>query len=179
MTGTLILVAAGLLLAAVLLRVARGQEIAIHSLKDLEGRTQPVDMASLRNLMDPAEEEFLRLHLSPAEFRAVERQRLRAAAEYVRRAAHNAAILLRLGEAVAQQGDAEAAAAARDMANDALRLRINAILALSVLYTRRLFPGRGISLGHLAETYQHVTKRVLYLSQLQNPSHVPHVSPQV
>ena len=81
MTGTLILVAAGLLLAAVLLRVARGQEIAIHSLEDLEGRTQPVDMASLRNLIDPAEEEFLRLHLSPAEFRAVERQRLRAAAD--------------------------------------------------------------------------------------------------
>jgi len=173
MTGTLILVAAGLLLAAMLLRVARGQEIAVRSLQDLEGLTQPVDMAGLRNLIDPAEEEFLRRHLSPAEFRAVERQRLRAAAEYVQRAAHNAAILLRLGETVAQQGDPEAAAAAREMSNDALRLRINALLALGVLYTRILFPRAGISLRQLAQTYQHLTERLLRLGQLQDPTYVP------
>jgi len=170
MMGTLILVAAGLLLAAVLLRAARGQEITVGSLQDLEGRTQPVDLAGLRNLIDPAEEEFLRRRLSPAEFRTLERQRLRAAAEYVQRAAHNAAILLRLGEAVARQGDPEAAAAAREMVNSALRLRINAFLALGVLYTRIVFPGARISLGRVAETYQHLTEGVLRLSRLQNPA---------
>jgi len=176
MTGTLILVAAGLLLAAVLLRAARGQGAAVRSLQELEGHTQPVDLAGLRNLIDPAEEEFLRRRLSPAQFRAVERQRLRAAAEYVQRAAHNAAILLHLGEAVAQRGDPEAAAAAREMADNALRLRINAFLALGVLYTRVVFPEARISLRRVTETYQNLTEGVLRLSRLQNPTYQARIS---
>ena len=42
---------------------------------------------------------------SRREFRAVQRERMRAALEYIRNSAHNAACLLRLGEAASRSGD--------------------------------------------------------------------------
>ena len=96
---TLILVFAALATILVLLRAARGQSVAIAGLEDLQGRTTAIDMAAFRNLVDPQEEKFLRDNLPPKEFSSIQRQRTRAAIVYVRCAAQNAAILLRLGEA--------------------------------------------------------------------------------
>ena len=170
MAGTLILVALlGLLLAAVLLRATRGQSVRLGKL-ELEGHSQPVDLAAFCNLIDPAEAEFLRLRLSPVQFRAVERQRLRAAAEYGQCIARNASILLHLGKAVARQNDLETAAAARAIVNSALRLRVNAFLALAVIYTRIAFPGARISLGRVVGAYQNLTDKAQRLGQLQNPA---------
>jgi len=56
------------------------------------------------------------------------------------------------------------------MADSALRLRLNAFLALGVLYTRIVFPEARISLGRVTETYQNLTEGVLRLSRLQNPT---------
>lgn len=86
------------LMALLLLYAVRGKTSPIAGLDDLVGRTRPVDIDAFRNLIDPAEEEFLRENLPAGEFRAVQRERLRAAVEYVSCAAHNAAILVRLGE---------------------------------------------------------------------------------
>src|SRR5580704_8419291 len=99
------LVAISLILLLLLLQTARGQTAAVSSLDDLAGRTRPVDIDAFRNLMDPEEEEFLRLNLPSGEFRAVQRERLQAAVDYVQSTAHNAAILLRLGEAAARSTD--------------------------------------------------------------------------
>ena len=176
MTLTLILVAAALLLAALLLRSARGHAQMIRELPQLEGLTRPVDLAAFRNLIDPAEEDYLRLHLPPGRFRAIQRERLRAALEYVRRTAYNGAILLRIGEAARRDHNPEVAAAGRDLVTDALRLRLNAKLATVVLYGRILIPDARISVGRITDAYENLAQGLARLARLRDPAYATRVS---
>lgn len=176
MTVTLALIAMAVLALAVLLRAARGQRAAIGSLAELEGRTQPVDLAAFRNLVDESEEEFLRSHLGAAEFRRIQRERLHASVEYVQRTAHNAAMLISLGDVVRRQGEPEVAEVARELVNSALRLRLNAFIALVTLYARLAFPEARLSPGQVIETYQALTERTLRLSRMQSPAYTARLS---
>lgn len=173
---TLILVAAALLFAALLLWVVRGQAQIVRELPQLEGHTRPVDLAAFRNLIDPTEEEYLQQHLSTSKFRAVQRERLRAALEYVQRTDHNAAILLRVGEAARRDQNPEVAAAARELVSNALRLRVNAKLATVVLYGRLLMPGARISVTQITDTYENLTQGLLRLARLQDPAYATRVA---
>jgi hypothetical protein len=169
MAGILILAALlGLLLAGAMLRAARGQEIVAGSLEELERHIRPVDVAAFENLIDLEEEEFLRLHLPGALFRAMERRRLRAVGWYVQDIAHNAGLLLHLGEAVARQSNPEEAAAAREMADRALCVRAYAFLALAAIYVRIVFPGARISVGAVGEAYGSLTEDMSRLRRLHS-----------
>ena len=161
---------AALIAVVLLLWVARGQSSTVENLDELPGRTQPVDLAAFRNLIDDAEEEFLRGQLPPKEFRRLQRQRLRAALEYVKRAAQNAAILVRLGEAARRSRDPEVAQAGQELVNNALRLRLYALLAEGKLRARILLPGARLSSAPLLDRYQHLTDAVARLSRAQKPS---------
>src|SRR5271169_2783569 len=97
MTIALTLVLFSLLALLFLIRLAKGRVLAAAD--DRTGHLRPVDIEAFRNLIDPAEAEFLRSRLPPSEFRAIQRERLRAAAEYISSAARNAAVLVRMGEA--------------------------------------------------------------------------------
>src|SRR5688500_8471474 len=98
MTVAVIFVVVALAVMLLLWRATRARSVDVSGLDDLEGKTQPVDLAAFRNLTDPEEEAFLRENLDAADLRRVQRARLRAALEYVRRANQNAAVLLKLGE---------------------------------------------------------------------------------
>src|ERR1700690_1536060 len=92
MIVSFILVFVALAILLVLLYLAGGDS-AVNRWEDLAGRTRPVDLDAFRNLVDPGEEDFLRSSLLPPQFRAVQRERMRAALEYVRNTGHNAAYL--------------------------------------------------------------------------------------
>ncbi len=100
-----ILTVVALAILLLLLYVEGGRNSSVNGVEDLAGRTRPVDLEAFRNLVDASEEDFLRASLSRREFRAVQRERTRAAVEYIRNSAHNAACLLRLGEAASRSGD--------------------------------------------------------------------------
>ncbi|MGH9603045.1 MAG: hypothetical protein ACRD24_11730 [Terriglobales bacterium] len=168
---SLFLTLLGLAAIGVLLRSLRGQVAAIQSVEELEGQTQPIDLEAFRNLMDPAEQQYLREHVSGADFRRLERQRLRAARTYVRRAAHNAAVLVRLGEAARSSADPEVARAGQELVNSALRLRLNALIAESQLLIRMVLPAGRPSTAALLENYQGLIDRVARLSRLQQPAY--------
>jgi hypothetical protein len=153
-----------------LLRVARGQSAAVENLEELPSRTHPVDLAAFRNLIDETEEEYLRARLPAREFRRLQRERMRAALEYVARAAHNAAILVRLGEAARRSPDPAIAQAAQELVDNALRLRLYALLAEIKLWTRLLLPGARLSSAPLLDRYQGLTDAVARLSRVQKPS---------
>ncbi len=53
----------------------------------------PVDLDAFENLTDPEEEAFLRHNLSPAEFRSVQRLRIRVAKMYVAAMSKNASTM--------------------------------------------------------------------------------------
>ncbi|MGH9557165.1 MAG: hypothetical protein ACRD2Y_15210 [Terriglobales bacterium] len=166
----------GLAAVGLLLRSVRGQSAAIRSLEELEGQTRPVDLAAFRNLMDPDEQAYLRAHVSDADFRRLQRQRLRAARVYVRRAAHNAAVLVRLGEAARASADPEVARAAQELVNSALQLRLNALFAECQLLIRITLPvGRPRAAG-LLESYEVLIERVTRLCRLQRPAYTARVA---
>jgi|SRR5581483_9709019 len=176
MTIALILVAIALLVTAFLFWVTRGRAQAVADLRDLPQQTRPVDLAAFRNLIDPSEEEFLRANLHARDFRKIQKQRMLAAIAYVRCAAHNAAVLLRLGQAARRSDDPQVALAAQQLVNSAMHLRIYALLALLKLYPATLVPGAWVSPAAVADAYQQLTSTVSHLTRLQQPSRAVRIS---
>jgi hypothetical protein len=128
-----------------------------------------VDLEAFRNLMDPEEEEYLRLNLSPADFRRIQRERLRAAVEYIQCAAFNAAVLMRFAEAARRSSDPATVQAAAKLIDNAIRLRTYAFQAVPKLYLAMVFPGRRFSPARVAESYEQMTRQVVLLG-LQYPT---------
>ncbi len=165
----LLVLVSGLVLVF-LFQLAKGRALRAEQLDNASEHLRSVDVEAFRNLIDPAEEEFLRANLSPEEFRRVQRERLRAAAEYVSAVAKNAAILLRVGEGARASSNPETAALAQQLVDTALRLRLYALQALTVLYLGMILPGRHISVMRIAERYEQMTRQVTMLG-LHYPMH--------
>jgi len=172
----IVLVLASVLALMVLLFAARGQAASVGQLDDLAGRTRPVDLEAFRNLIDPDEEQFLRDNLAAGEFRIVQRERLRAAAGYVASTAHNAAVLLRLGESALRSPDPEIASAGRRLVETAVRLRLNAMLCLAKLRVRAALPGVPVSVAGLVDSYQRLSGIASQLALVQRPRYVSRLS---
>ncbi len=176
MTLFAILVLAALAILLPLLRAVRGQSVAVRQVDDLSPHLRPVDVEAFRNLVDPAEEVYLRRHLPPREFRKIQRERFWAATEYVSAAAHNAAILLRLGEAARRSPDPQIAQAAQQLVDCAVRLRLYAFLVQAKLYVGILLPGSRFSPTGIADTYQQLNGLLIHLGRLQYPSRGARIS---
>ncbi len=166
---TLVLVAIALLCGFVFLAI-RGQGPKILKFDDLSQHLITVDLEAFRNLVDPEEEEFLRNSLSAREFRSVQRERLHAAAEYIRCAACNAAVLLRVGEAARQSSDHNIADAGKQLAESAMHLRLYALLSLLKISAAIAIPGLRLSPSAMAESYQKMCGVVVRLGRLQSPN---------
>jgi len=176
MTTTILLIVFAAAAMLVMVRAALRHYQPTPDLLALEEYTRPVDLAAFRNLVDPAEEDYLRQRLSANLFRAVQRQRLRAALEYVQRTAYNGAILLRVGEAARRNQNPEVVAAAHELVNHALQLRVNAKLATLVLYGRIVMPGLRIPIGRVTDAYENLSQGLVRLARLQNPAYATRVS---
>jgi hypothetical protein len=167
---TLILVAISFLALGFLFQLTRGRTPTAEVLKNPAEHIRAVDVEAFRNLVDPDEEEFLRVHLAAAEFRKIQRERLRAAVEYVTCAAQNAGILLRLADAGLRSADPATVAAAQKLVDNAMHLRLNALHAIPRLYLGMILPGSRISPVRIAERYEQMTRLVVLLGCLQYPT---------
>ena len=167
MTIALILVILALLALLFLLRIAKGRASDSTSVADLASSIRPVDIEAFRNLVDPAEEQFLEANLSPVEFRRIQRERVRAAIEYISCAAGNAAILIRLGEVARRSPDAAIAEAGDKLVDNAIRLRLYAFQSVARLYVGFILPGAYLAPAGLAESYEQMTGLVRSLGRLQ------------
>jgi hypothetical protein len=167
---TLILVLVAFLALGFLIRLTRGRAVTAEVLENPAEHIRAVDVEAFRNLVDPDEEEFLRANLLPAEFRGIQRERLRAAVEYVSCAAQNAGILLRLADAGRRSPDPATADAAQKLVDNALRLRLFALYAIPRLYLGMILPGPRIPSARVAESYEQMTRLVVMLGCLQYPT---------
>ena len=174
----LTLVAVALAILLLLLYLDGGHHFSVGGMRmdDLAGRTRPVDIDAFRNLVDPKEDGFLRANLRPREFRAIQRERARSAMDYIHNTTHNAAYLLRLGEAAAQDSDPRIALAGRQLVDSALRLRAYALLSRSQLCLRLVLPGAQFSYGKLADNYQHLSSLASQLALMQHPTQASRLS---
>jgi hypothetical protein len=170
MTITIFLVVFAVLAIVALVVSARGRSAHVADVAELEGRLRPVDVLAFRNLVDLSEEEFLRDNLPPRAFRAIQRERISAAVEYVNCVAQNASLLLRLGEAARASTDPEIANAGNELVESALRIRIYALSAGIKLRARLVLPGLTVSPTAVSNSYENLTGLVSRLGRLQHRS---------
>jgi len=168
MTLAIILVIAAALGLVFILNVAfsRGPQVSRANLQEI----QPIDIHAFRNLVDPAEDEYLRTRLAPVEFRRVQRERLRATAAYIQVAGRNAAVLAIIGQAALSSGNAPTAVAARQLVNSALLLRRNASFALFRVYFGLAWPSSGHTASGVLRGYEQLNGCAMLLGRLQNPA---------
>jgi hypothetical protein len=169
MNLAIFLVIAAALVLGIILRLAVAQSLQTRKNANLAVSIHPIDIEAFRNLINPAEDDYLRRGLRPGQFRMVRRERLRAMAAYVEIAGRNAAALVRVGEAALASGDARVATAAQQLVNDALLLRRNATLALARIYLALAWPNSGFAAVRVVDRYEQLSGAAMLLGRLQNP----------
>jgi hypothetical protein len=157
--------------------LALGAIVSLSVVRSLQTRESkvavsvlPIDLEAFRNLINPAEDEYLRRRLPPARFRGVRRERLRAMAAYVHVAASNAALLARAGEAALAGGDVSVADAAQQLINDAMLVRRNTTIALARIYVALAWPSLDFAAVRVADRYERLSSAAMLLGRLQNPT---------
>lgn len=165
MTLALLLVVAAVIFFIVIVLVARSRLQFADATQ-----IQPVDVEAFRNLADPRESAYLRSRLPRAEFRAIQRLRLRALVAYVKVVGRNAVLLIGIGQLALTSGNPEAVEAARKLVDEALMLRRNAGVAMLRIYIRLLRPDTGFAATPILEGYQRLSGSAMLLSRLQNPA---------
>lgn len=133
-------------------------------------QVQPIDIQAFRNLVDPAETDYLRRRLSASDFRTVQRRRLLAMAAYVEAARRNAAILITLGEPALSSSDPHTAEAAHQLVDQAMLLRRNAFFALMKIRAARAWPNSGLGVTPILSGYEGLNGSAMLLGRLQNPA---------
>ncbi|MFZ0760669.1 MAG: hypothetical protein WAM69_12010 [Candidatus Sulfotelmatobacter sp.] len=170
MNLAIVLVVAAVLALGIILRLAVTRSLQTKGSDGLAVAIRPIDIEAFRNLINPAEDDYLRRRLPPAQFRMVRRERLRAVAAYVQVAGRNAAVLVRIGEAAMASGDLRVAGAARQLVNDALLLRRNTTVALARIYLALAWPHSGFAAVRVVDRYEQVSGTAMLLGRLQNPA---------
>jgi hypothetical protein len=142
---------------------------------DLEGSVQAfrsLDIEAFRNLVDPAEEAFLRHHLPPGKFREIKRRRAWAALLYAWEAGRAAAALAKVGQAAQRSLDPEVAASGAQVTENAFRLRLQTVRVSLRLLTEVLLPGLSSrSLPSLADPYQQAAETLFRLGRFPTGVH--------
>jgi|SRR5579863_5539984 len=169
MTITITVVTIALLALLSLLWLAKGHASGSAVRENPARHLRSVDVEAFRNLIDPAEEDYLRRRLTPADFRKIQRERLRATAEYVSGAAHNAAILMSLADDARRSTDPATAGAAEKLIANAIQLRLYALQLVPRLYLEMVVPGARASSIGIAERYESITRQVVMLG-IQYPA---------
>ena len=139
---------------------------------DLEKAVQAfrsLDIEAFRNLVDSAEEAFLRNSLSPKKFREIKRQRAWAAFIYAWEAGKAAAALAQVGQAAQRSSDPKIAASGVQVAESAFRLRLQTIGACFRLLTETLLPDlESRSHPPLVDQYERAAETLLRLGRFSS-----------
>lgn len=130
-TILLIIAIAAALLGALLLSVRRPQAAGVPG---------EVDLAAFRTLMDRSDEEFLRGRLPAKDFKRLRRERLRVAGLYLKEISTHADCVARHCATAANASDVAAANQARELAQVAASVRINAMVLRVRLEVARWVP---------------------------------------
>ncbi len=173
-----VLVFAALVALGIIVRLAVSRSLPAKVDSSLAKTIRPVDVEAFRNLINPAEDDYLRSRLPPAEFRSVRRARLRAIAAYVQVAGRNAGVLVRVGESALASGNPHFVESAQRLVNDALLVRRNATVALARIYIALAWPNSGVAAVRVVDRYERLSGSAMLLGRLQNPATPVRLSPR-
>lgn len=170
MTLAIVLVIAAIVSLVLIVSAAASRSLQLSGKSHSAENIQPIDIEAFRNLVNTADDEFLRVSLAPRQFRTVRRARLLATAAYISQAGKNAGVLISIGQAALPSSDLRTQQAARELINDALRLRRNAAFALLRIYVLLAWPNSRPAAGGIADRYEHLNGSAMLLGRLQNPA---------
>ena len=168
MMMTWILVAAGLFALSLVAYLATWNRSGHSGVDGAISTIRSLDIEAFRNLVDPAEDEFLRSHLSAKQFREIKRARAWAALAYVRSAGKAAVLFAQAGQAAQRSPDPEIAESGMLIAHSAIRLRLYTIQAGLRLFTEVVLPtASSKSRPPLIDQYEQTANTLLKLGRLQ------------
>jgi len=170
MTLAIVLVIAAVLALVVVVRAGLSRGLQVSSDRSLAAQLQPIDVAAFRNLVNPAEDAYLRRRLPAGEFRIVRRERLRAMAVYVQTARRNAAILALMGQKALASNDTRTVEAAQQLLDNTALLRTNATIAICRIYLAWAWPDTGLAADPVLLGYERLNGSAMLLGRLQNPA---------
>ena len=170
MTLAIILVVAAAVALGIILRLAVTRSSQARENLGLVATIHPIDIEAFRNLINPAEDDYLRRRLPPSQFRVVRRERLRAMAAYVQVAASNATVLVRVGQGALASNDPRVLRVAQQVVNDALLLRRNTTVALARIYLAVAWPNSDFAAVRVVDRYEELSGAAMLLGRLQNPA---------
>jgi hypothetical protein len=164
MVSTLIILMAAVLSLFLVWEILRSGLPEICSLDDWESKKHEVDLAALRILLEPSEEQFLCESLSPAQFRRFQRARCRLAVGSLVLMGNNAAMLITLGHLARVGANPALTKEADELVSRALRLRVTLLFVQAYLWLKWLFPGWMLSVPALEMPYEELLG---YLSRIR------------
>jgi hypothetical protein len=170
MVAPVIFIIVGIVAMVLVVYLSRSHRAVEGNLDELVAQLRAVDVDAFRNLIDPAEEQFLRERLPAGEFRSIHRERMLAAVEYVWGAARNAGLLIRLADAAKLDSDPAVVSAGEKLLENAVRFRLYAFRFIPRLYLGMLVPGLNRAPHWIAENYDSMTRQVVMLGCLQAPA---------
>jgi len=156
--------------AASLYFFIHGQTTKVQDPQDLLALTQPVDLEAFRNLLDEHENLFLRSKLDANQYSQATKKKTRVVLSYVQSLAHNAALMIQLGEAARNSPDAEQRDAGAKLVNAALQMRVLSLTAMLKLRIAILVPVTEFHTKTLMESYIQLTSSAGLLIRLQSPT---------
>jgi hypothetical protein len=149
-------VASGLVLLIAVLAMRQGSQIT--SMQELDTRWQKIDMQAFLNLVNPAEERYLRSRLPAAEFHRVQRMRVRAMWEYLGRLSFNSRLMMQAAQIVQHQSTGEQLRQATQIVAAASRMRLLIFAADAYLVIRFLLPQTQDPIRKLVADYDSLTR---------------------
>jgi hypothetical protein len=170
MTIAIILVVAALGTLIVILTFTVSQGLQSSGRPGPATEIRPMDVAAFRNLVDPAEDDYLRRRLPASDFRLVRRERLRAMAAYVQSAKRNAEVLVRIAQNSTLAADAQTAEAARRLEDNAHLLQRNCMFAIVKIYIALAWPNSSLAAAPVLQGYEELNNSAMLLGRLQNPA---------
>jgi hypothetical protein len=135
------LVAVGVSALAVLLYSAIRSRTNPGNVEKAVQAFRALDIGAFRNLVDRDEEAFLRDNLAPRKFREMKRQRTWAAFLYAWEAGKAAAALAMAGQSAQRSLDPRIATSGAQVAESALRLRLQTLKVGGLLLAELVLPG--------------------------------------
>ena len=170
MTIAIILVIAALGTLIVILTFTVSQGLQSSGRTGPATEIRPMDVAAFRNLVDPAEDDYLRRRLPASDFRLVRRERLRAMAAYVQSAKRNAEVLVRIAQNSTLAADARTVEAARRLEDNAHLLQRNCMFAIVKIYIALAWPNSSLAAAPVLQGYEELNHSAMLLGRLQNPA---------
>lgn len=128
------------------------------SVDDALAEINPVDVEAFENLFAEDDLAFLRATLGPRDFRRIQRMRVAAALQYLRRVAHNASVLARVAHVAEDSGEAAAAASGRHLAQVATSVQFQSMQLMLRLCVLWAIPGSTVPSFSALDAYQQLKR---------------------